>query len=107
MIAAVKAKDLRPGDVLYDADSFEIAMTRTAQWNSARIQTQALMLLMKRYWGTSLNTHDHKLLRAESRRVEHVSYGPFKARIVLGRGVVVRVPRNRVVAVVRAEENER
>ena len=38
-----------------------------------------------------------------SEKVEHVSYGPFRARILMPIGVTVRVPRKWVVAVVRSE----
>ena len=74
----------------------------TAQWNAAAIQSNALMTLMARYRTTY--GADRNSLAEDSHRVESVSYGPFKARIVLGRGAVVRVPRNMPVSVYRGTE---
>lgn len=98
----VKAKDLEPGDILCDDDRLN-----PAEWKSAIIITLAVISVIdnkrKRY--ASRTRAEHVALSEEIRRVEHVSYGPFKARIVLGNGSIVRVRRNAIVAVYRGRDS--
>lgn len=98
MLAEVKAKNLRPGDVLYGEKVDDMA-----QWTAAFIQSQALMALLERFGGEYFR--NHSAFVEDSHRIEHVSHGPFRARIVLGRGAVVRIGRNRIVAVYRGKDS--
>jgi hypothetical protein len=94
----VKAKELEPGDVLNDNYVLD-----DAQWNSGRIRSLAVTILMDRYRGEYIGRRKKDL--EGTYRIESLSYGPFRARIVLGCGAVVRVRRNLPVSVYRGSES--
>lgn len=104
VLIEVYAKHLRPGDVLctqQDRDD----VTHESTMNAWKIQSRAFRKFWEQvtqeqgyaaFWGNA-----HQLARQRSYIVEHVSYGPFRARIVLPTGAIVRFPKNAWVAVFR------
>lgn len=98
MPVTVKARELRPGDVLCEDNVFD-----KGQWNAKLIRSRAVAVLMDRYRGEYIWRRSAEFEGIH--RVESVSYGPFKARIVLGFGVVVRVRRDLPVSVYRVSES--
>lgn len=104
MMIVVKAKDLIPGDVLCIDPATEIEWG--ASWNSMRVHTSAYLIL----WQSMADQGrlaSYRLFQEHlndcSRRIEHASSGLFRARVVLGDGVVVRIPKNTGLAVYRKE----
>lgn len=106
MLIEVKARELLPGDILCtDVSSARETSTEfyatewTSRWNSAKLQSKSFLLLWE-LAGGDFRSSRH-VMNEWSRLVEHVSYGPWKARIVMPGGVVIRLPRNTVLAVYR------
>jgi hypothetical protein len=94
---AVRAKDMRAGDVLYSRTD---AAALFSQWNAHQIYASAFSTLAEGYPYPEFMLA-RLLLMSQAQHIEHVSYGPFKARIVTAGGAVVLVRRNMMVAVLR------
>lgn len=94
----VKARELEPGDIL--ADEYVLD---AGQWNAWRIRSRAVTILMDHYRGEYISRRSAEL--EGTYRVEHVTYGPWRARILLRCGAVVRVRRNLPVSVYRGKDS--
>lgn len=104
-LVEVQARDMRPGDILcIQVDREDVSPLSTM--NAWRLQSRAFRLAWEQraisdgYENTPRVLH---MFSKNSYRVEHVSYGLFKARVVFSGGVAVRFPRNAWVAVFRKE----
>ena len=98
MPVTVKARELEPGDIL--ADEYVLD---AGQWNAWRIRSRAVTILMDHYRGEYISRRSAEL--EGTYRVEHVTYGPWRARILLRCGAVVRVRRNLPVSVYRGKDS--
>lgn len=108
MLIEVKARELRPGDVLCTEETANHGFAPTAwtsRWNSYRLQSRALLIAWEHLAdvGGLNHTGMRAALRVGSHRVESSSYGLFKARVVMHGGAVVRLPRNVTLAVYRKD----
>lgn len=103
----IPARQLQAGDKLcidFTPESAEF-VSHDAWLNAWRIQSRAFIIA----WRVMAYRHGFPYvvtlipkLRDESVRIEHTTYGPFRARIQSASGAVIRVPRNLPVAVFRA-----
>ena len=100
----VAAKDMLPGDLLctdtanHEMDAYVSAESRI---NSAVLQTRSFTIAWDNLSDLSTFPTVRDLFWQDSHRIEHVSHGPWKARVVTKNGAIIRVPKDRPVAVVR------
>lgn len=100
MLIEVKAKNMRAGDVLCTDQSQDLVWWESTM-NAWKIQSRAYFAVLENPANRNDFWQAHETFRRHSQHIEHVSYGPFRARILFPSGVVIRVPKNMDVAVWR------
>jgi hypothetical protein len=96
----VRVRDMRPGDRLCtQQDRPEVS--GLSMWNAYRLWSRALHTAWEGLTDLSQFWDNREHFHTQAEAIEHVSYGPFRARVVFPSGAVVVYRRNAPVAVYR------
>jgi hypothetical protein len=99
------ARNLRPGDRL--CTDVYAEYKSEPESNAYRLYSAAYVILWGRINPNNRSTFPEyrKEIIRQASTVEHVSHGPWKARVVTAGGAVVRVPKDRMVTVYRRPDS--